>query len=314
MNPFGLSDRTGTVDNEPLPSDRPLGLLVALATPFTAQEELDLPAFRRLVRHVRRGGAEGLVALGSTGEASTLDETERDRVIATCLEEAGDLPVWVGTGSNSTRQAARWTRRAADLGAGGALVVTPYYNKPNVRGLVDHFERVAEGAPELPLMLYNVPGRTGTNMGVEVLERLWSIPSAVALKESSGDIDQLDALVRGLPPGKVLLAGDDGLALPAIALGARGLVSVAGNLLPAEMRALVDAARAGELLHARRLHRRLAPLFEALFVESNPVPLKAALAELDLADAAVRAPLGLASAATRETLERTLRSFREVAA
>ncbi len=290
------------------------GLWVALATPFHEDTRFNDKAFSRLVARTVAGGAQGLVALGSTGEAVTLDESERDQVVAACLEAAGDVPVLVGTGSNATRVAVRQTRRAQEAGADGALVVTPYYNKPNADGLVAHFEEIATAVPDFPLMVYNVPGRTGQNLTPAVLGRIWQIPSVVAVKESSGDVAQIDRIVRDLPPGKVVLAGDDALALPAIAVGADGLVSVAGNLMPAALRRLVDSARAGDLRQARRIHAELLPLMEALFLESNPVPLKAALALQGLASDTVRAPLARASSDTRLRLATVLSAFEEVAA
>lgn len=278
------------------------GLGVALATPFTPDHALDLPAFRRLVRHVARA-ADFLVVLGSTGEAATLEEAERDALLAACLDEAGGRPVVAGTGHNATRTAARWTRRAAELGAQGALVVTPYYNKPTPEGLVIHYRACAEAG--LPLVVYNVPGRTGLNLTPAALARLWEIPAVAAVKESSGNLAQIGEIARTLPPGKVLLAGDDALALPALALGAEGLVSVAGNLLPGLMKRLVDRARAGRRGEALALHHRLLPLLDALFLESNPIPLKAALQAAGLGSDAVRLPLIPADAATRTRLAQT---------
>ena len=288
------------------------GLWVALATPFDDDGELDLEALRRLVRRCREGGVQGLVALGTTGEAATLADAERDRVIAAVREEAGRLPVVAGVGSNSTRQTAVWARRAAELGADGALVVTPFYVKPNPAGLVAHYQAVAAAAPELPIVAYNVPGRTGFNLTPPLAARLWEIPAVVALKESSGDLPQLDAIARELPAGKTLLAGDDHLALAEIALGASGLVSVVGNVAPRTTRALVDAARAGRLVEARRLHAALAPLVAALFAESSPVPLKAALALVGVARDAVRLPLAPASEATRTRLAAALAGLAEL--
>lgn len=278
------------------------GLGVALATPFTPDHALDLPAFRRLVRHVARA-ADFLVVLGSTGEAATLEEAERDALISACLNEAGGRPVVAGTGHNATRTAARWTRRAADLGVQGALVVTPYYNKPTPEGLVIHYRACAEAG--LPLIAYNVPGRTGLNLTPAALARLWEIPAVAAVKESSGNLAQIGEIARTLPPGKVLLAGDDALALPAFAVGAEGLVSVAGNLLPGLMKRLVDLGRAGRRGEALALHHRLLPLLDALFLESNPIPLKASLQASGLGGDAVRLPLVPASVATRACLART---------
>lgn len=282
------------------------GLSVALATPFTPAGEVDLPAFRKLVRHVVTGGVDVLVPLGSTGEAATLLEAERDALITACLEESAGRPVVVGTGSNATRQAAAWTRRAQDLGAAGALVVTPYYNKPTPSGLVAHYAAVAEAAPGLPLVVYNVPGRTGLNVAPATLARLWENPQVVAVKESSGNLAQIGEIARALPPGKQLLSGDDNLALASMAVGAAGLVSVLANLLPGETAAMIGAARGGVLPEARRLHHQLLPLMDALFLESNPIPLKAGLKLLGICGDGVRLPLVPAEAATRKRLAEAL--------
>ena len=284
------------------------GLAVALATPFGKDGALDLPAFRRLVRHVVAGGVDILVPLGSTGEAATLHEPERDALITACLEECGGRPVIVGTGSNATAQAAAWTARAQALGADGALVVTPYYNKPTVAGLIAHYTAVAAAAPGLPLVAYNVPGRTGLNLTPAALLALWRIPQLVAVKESSGNLVQIGTMASQLPPGKRLLAGDDGLALPSIAAGACGLVSVLANLLPRETRALVRAALAGHFDEARTWHATLLPVIEALFAESNPIPLKAGLSLLGLAGDTLRLPLTTPETATRERLAIALRA------
>jgi 4-hydroxy-tetrahydrodipicolinate synthase len=282
------------------------GLAVALATPFTATGEVDLSAFRKLVRHVAGGGADTLIPLGTTGEASTLLEAERDALITACLEESKGRPVVVGTGSNATRQAAALTKRAQELGAAGALVVTPYYNKPNPDGLVAHYAAIAAAAPGLPLIAYNVPGRTGLNVTPQVLARLWENPQVVAVKESSGSLPQIAEVARTLPPGKTLLCGDDNLALAAIAVGATGLVSVLGNVLPRETAMMIAAARRGNTLEALRLFQQLLPLMDALFLESNPIPLKAALKLLGLGEEFLRLPLMPASAATRTRVAEAL--------
>lgn len=282
------------------------GLSVALATPFNPDASLDLPAFRRLVRHVVAGGVDTLVVLGTTGEAPTLSDEERDRLITACLDEAQGRPVVVGTGSNATPRAASWTRRAQELGAAGALVATPYYNKPTPKGLVAHFEAVSEAAPGLPLIAYNVPGRTGVNITPSTMAHLWENPQVVALKESTGNMAQMGEMARTLPDGKALLAGDDYLALPAIAVGACGLVSVLANLLPAETKALVDAARRSEMNAARAIHNRLLPVMDALFAESNPIPVKAGLRLLGLGNDTLRLPLVPAEPATVERLRQAL--------
>ena len=288
------------------------GLAVALATPFDEEGGVDLDGFRRLVRHVVDGGVDTLLALGSTGEAATIDDDERDQIIKACLEESGGKQVVVGTGHNATAITVRLTRRAQELGAHGALVVTPYYNKPVAAGLVAHYEQVASAAEGLPIIVYNVPGRTGLNLVPANLSRLWKNPQVVAVKESSGSLAQIAEIARTLPEGKQLLSGDDNVALPSIAVGAVGLVSVLGNLVPAETRALVEAARQGDLNEAQRLHAGLLPLIDALFVESNPIPLKAGLKILGLAGDNLRLPLTRAEQATRDKLEAGLEQARRL--
>lgn len=283
------------------------GLAVALATPFTPVGEVDLPAFRKLVRHVVAGGVDTLIPLGTTGEAPTLLDAERDAIIVACLEESSGRPVVVGTGHNATQATAAMTKRAQALGAAGALVVTPYYNKPTPDGLVAHYAAVADAAPGLPLIVYNVPGRTGLNVTPATLARLWQNPQVVAVKESSGNLAQIAEIVRELPEGKLLLSGDDNLALASIAVGASGLVSVLGNVVPRQTAAMVDAARRGAGGEALDLHQQLLPLMDALFLESNPIPLKAVLQMLGLGGEAVRLPLVPASATTRLRLAEALR-------
>jgi len=289
------------------------GLSVALATPFTPDSAVDFPAFRRLVRHVVDGGVNNLVVLGSTGEAATILEAERDALITACLEEAGTVPVVAGTGSNATAQAAAWTRRAQALGVQGALVVTPYYNKPTPGGLVAHFQAVTQAAPGLPVIIYNVPGRTGLNLLPATLALLWQNPQLVAVKESSGNLAQIAEIARTLPQGKVLLSGDDNLALASMAVGASGLVSVLANVLPAETRRLVDLALAGRRAEAIAQHQALLPLMDALFLESNPIPTKAALALKGICGDTLRLPLVAASAATRARLGELLKTGAGVA-
>jgi 4-hydroxy-tetrahydrodipicolinate synthase len=303
--------------------ERLRGLGVALATPFkpagargaaaTGVREygsggLDLPAFRALVARVA-AKADFLVALGSTGEAATVTEEERGELVAAAISEARGKPVIVGTGHNSTAQAVALAVAAAKSGAFGILVVTPYYNKPQAAGLEDHFRAIAAAAPGLPIIVYNVPGRTGSNLLPKDLARLWAIPEVVAVKESSGNLAQIGEILRTLPAGKLLFSGDDALALPAIALGGAGLISVLGNILPAEAKALVDAALAGRRDEAAALHARLLPMIDALFLESNPAPLKAALSLAGFASDAVRLPLAPASEATRARLSELLPAF-----
>ncbi|MDA8425940.1 MAG: 4-hydroxy-tetrahydrodipicolinate synthase [Treponema sp.] len=296
-------------------ADRIRGLGVAIATPFlegtspSGTGGVDMPAFRKLVRYVRDGGVDFLVVLGSTGEAATMNQEERDRLVAAAREERGTMPLVVGVGSNSTEATIELTRHAVAAGAEALLVVVPYYNKPQSAGIEAHFRAVAAAAPDLPIVVYNVPGRTGLNLLPKDLSRLWTIPQVVAVKESSGNLAQISEIARTLPPGKTLLSGDDGLALPAIAVGAKGLISVMANVLPTETKALVDAAVEGRMDEARALHYRLLPVMDALFLETNPAPLKAALGLMGMGSEVPRLPLVRASEATRARLAELLSAF-----
>lgn len=275
------------------------GLTVAMVTPFK-DGTLDLEATARLVEFLIAGGVEGLVVSGSTGEAATTTLEERRVLWKLVKHQArGRVPVVAGTGTNSTADSIVMTRLAEDLGLDGAMIVTPYYNKPTPRGQVAHFSAVANST-RLPLILYNVPGRTGTNTLPETLEKLDGLANVVAVKEASGSLDQASA-VRA-KTRLTLLSGDDSLTLPMIAVGAAGIVSVAGNVAPAEMRALCDHARAGRLKEAEAAHRRLLPLFKALFVESNPGPVKFLLAAMGLIENQLRLPLVPVEPATEQTV------------
>ncbi|WP_122262988.1 4-hydroxy-tetrahydrodipicolinate synthase [Ornithinimicrobium cerasi] len=304
-----------------LPAPPFTGLGVALATPFTTgtdavggarTPQVDHPAFGRLVRHVLAGGrgVDHLVVLGSTGEAATVSDVERLALVRQAVElarEAGHgTPVVVGVGHNDTLRTCELAAQAAASGADGLLVVTPYYNKPQVSGLVAHYRAVAEAAPGLPIIAYNVPGRTGCNITPAAMRQIWAVDQVVALKESSGDVRQIARLCQEAPEGRVVLAGDDDLALAAIAVGARGLISVTANVAPVETRRLVHAATAGDLTAARDAAALLAPVMDAMFVETNPVPLKAALACLGLSTATVRLPLSPAEPGTWTQVQRAL--------
>lgn len=285
------------------------GLGVAIATPFTASGELDYMAFRRLVGHLNgredfsgeSGGADFLVVLGSTGEAATVLDSERRKLVDLALECAG-MPVIVGTGTNATARTVELTKEAASQGADGVLVVTPFYNKPTAEGLVAHFSAAAEAAGGRPVVAYNVPGRTGLNMTPAIMSRLWKIPGIAALKESSGNLAQIGEILRTMPEGRTLLSGDDALALPAIALGAHGLISVIGNILPKRAKAMIDAALAGRRAEAARLHAELLPYMDALFLESNPIPLKSALEIAGICSGELRLPLTRSCPATAARL------------
>lgn len=290
------------------PNCRELG--VALATPFLPDGAIDEPALVRLVHHVAAGGARFVVALGSTGEAAMLTEAERDLVVDTVLAHAGPLAVFVGTGASSTAQTVTWTRRANQLGAHGALVVVPPYTRPTQAGLLAHFRAVAAAAPNLPILLYNVPSRTATNLLPETVAALWSEANIVGIKETSGDLQQIARLAADLPRDKVLLAGDDALALPTIAVGGHGLISVAGNVVPGPMRELITAALQNSP-RARELHAQLLPLFLALGAEPNPIPIKTALALHGICEPGMRLPLLPATPTTCERLRAALHELHQ---
>jgi 4-hydroxy-tetrahydrodipicolinate synthase len=275
------------------------GLIVAMVTPFRGGG-LDLDGCARLVEFMLEGGVEGLVVSGSTGEAATCSLDER-RTLWTFVRERvkGRVPVIAGTGTNSTSESIVNTRLAEDLGLDGVMLVTPYYNKPTPRGQAEHFTTVAR-ATKLPVVLYNVPSRTGTNTQPDVFERVQGVPNIVAVKEASGSLDQAAAIAARTR--LTLLSGDDSLTLPMIAVGAAGVISVAGNVAPREMRALCDHARAGRIAEAVTAHRRLLPLFKALFIESNPAPAKFLLSAMGIAANELRLPLVAVEPASEQVI------------
>ncbi len=284
------------------------GNLVALVTPFR-QGGVDREAFARLLDRAVAGGVSALVPCGTTGESPTLTHGEHDALIGLTVELAeGRVPVVAGTGSNSTAEAIRLTRAAAKVGAAAALVVTPYYNRPSQAGLLAHFRAVAD-CSELPVALYDIPGRTGVALGLDTIAALAEHPNIRAVKEASGQVENVTRIRNAT--GLAVLSGDDALSLPMIALGATGVVSVLSNVLPRPVTRLVDSALAGDFDGARAIHDRLHPLMRALFVETNPVPVKAALAALDLIGPELRLPLAPLSPANREHLLAVLDRYRD---
>ena len=264
------------------------GLMVAMVTPFR-DGALDLDGTARLIEFMLDGGVEGLVASGSTGEAATCSLEERRTLWAFVRERVrGRIPVVAGTGTNNTGESIANTRIAEELGLDGAMLVTPYYNRPGPRGQVEHFTAVARST-RLPIILYNVPSRTATNTLPDVFERLAGVPNIVAVKEASGSLDQAGAIAARTK--LTLLSGDDSLTLPMIAVGAQGVISVAGNVAPREMRALCDHARAGRAAEALAAHQKLMPLIKALFIESNPSPAKYLLSVMGTCANELRLPL-----------------------
>jgi 4-hydroxy-tetrahydrodipicolinate synthase len=269
------------------------GCATALVTPFGAGGAVDLGRMRALVERQVEGGVRLLVPCGTTGESVTMDGAEREEVIRATVEAArGRARVIAGTGSNNTAAAVEQSRRARALGADAVLVVSPYYNKPTQEGLYQHFRAVAEAVEGLPVVLYNVPGRTSSNVAAETTLRLArEVENVAAVKEASGNLAQVMEILRGRPEGFLVLSGDDALTFAMMALGADGLISVASNEAPDLMSSMVDAALAGRWDEARREHYRLLPLMDVNFVESSPGPVKAALALMGLLEENLRLPL-----------------------
>jgi 4-hydroxy-tetrahydrodipicolinate synthase len=265
------------------------GSFPALVTPFKENFDIDFDAYGRLIDRQLEAGTHGIVPCGCTGEAATLTHDEQKQLLKFAVERvAGRVPVIGGTGSNNTREAIDLTRFAKEAGCDGALIITPYYNKPTAPGQIAHYTAIAE-AVDIPIMLYNVPGRTACKLEPEVIAALSKVPNIVSVKEACGSVDQVTQII-GLCDINVM-SGDDSLTLPMIAVGATGVVSVAANVVPAEMAQLCNAANAGDYAKAREIHFRLAPLFKALFIETNPLPVKAALAQMGLIRNVLRLPL-----------------------
>ena len=285
------------------------GTFTALVTPFQ-KGAVDFAALEKLIESQIAGGITGVVAVGTTGESPTLTHDEREEVIGCAVKVAkGRCQVLAGTGSYSTRDAIEATKVAEKLRIDGALLVAPYYNKPSQEGLFRHFKAIAD-ATTLPAMLYNIPGRCGVDIGPDTVFRLAeSCPNIVSIKEASGSVERVGELRRRLPNEFTILSGDDSLTLPFMAVGAVGVVSVASNLFPAELCALVRACDSGDYKSAESLHRKLFQVFKDLFIEPNPVPAKTALAWRGAMSAEVRLPLCEMSDANQTRLRKTVEEF-----
>ena len=282
------------------------GCGTAIVTPFLADESIDEAALRRLIEHQIEGGVDFIVACGTTGESVTLSESEQTRLVALTVQAvAGRVPVVAGAGGYNTREVIEKIRRYEALGVEAILSVTPYYNKPTQEGLYLHFEAIAE-ASRLPIILYNVPGRTGCNLEPATVVRLAQHPRIVAIKEASGNISQIAELSALVDPEFAIFSGDDALILPVAALGGVGVISVASNLIPREVAELTRLSVSGQLTAARELNRRLTPVFKAMFIESNPIPVKAALAMNGLIEEIYRLPMCPLGEANRRRLEAVL--------
>ena len=282
------------------------GCGTALVTPFQSDGRLDEAALRRLVQRQLEGGIDFLVPCGTTGESPVLTAEEHLRVVEIALEEArGRVPVVAGAGGNNTRRVCEQVRQLERLGVDAILSVSPYYNKPTQEGIYQHYRAIAESTP-LPIVVYNVPGRTGSNIEPATLGRLAEIPNILGVKEASGNVPQIEEIIRRVPKPFKVFSGDDSITLPILALGGCGVVSVVSNVVPREMTEMVSLCNRGEFEAARRIHYHLLPLMQVLFIETSPIPVKAALVALGLIQPVYRLPLVPMTPDNRAKLERVL--------
>jgi 4-hydroxy-tetrahydrodipicolinate synthase len=284
------------------------GVGTALVTPFTRSGDLDEAAVRRLARRQIDAGVHFLCPCGTTGENPTLTDAERFRIIEIVVEEAKDVPVLAGAGGYDTRELIHTAGEMAHRGVSGFLSVTPYYNKPTQEGLYQHYRAFAESTL-LPIVVYNVPGRTGVNVEPSTLARLAQIPNIVGVKEASGNVSQMCEVVRAVPADFLVLSGDDALTLPLMAIGGHGIISVAGNEIPAEMVQMVEAAERNDFAAARAVHARILPLMSVNFVESNPQPVKFAMAAMGLIEETFRLPMVSPAAASKDKINAVLKEL-----
>jgi len=285
------------------------GCGTALVTPFTRSGALDEAGVRRLARRQIDAGIHFLVPCGTTGETPTLTPEERLRVVEIIVEEAkGKVPVLAGAGGYNTLEVIEAAQQMARAGADGILSVAPYYNKPTPDGLYQHYKAIADAVP-LPVIVYNVPGRTGVNVDVVTITRLSAVPNIVGVKEASGNMTQMCEICRAVPSDFLVLSGDDALTLPVMSVGGRGIVSVASNEVPSEMARMVESAETGDFAAARKLHFDLLPLMQINFIESSPIPVKAAMAMMGLLEEIYRLPLVPPRPASRERIAQVLRDL-----
>lgn len=284
------------------------GAITAIVTPFR-NGAFDEEAYRELIEFQIQGGIHGIVPCGTTGESATLSHEEHKRVVEVCIDQVKKrVPVIAGTGSNSTREALDFTKHAEAAGADYALMITPYYNKPTQEGLYQHYKTISQET-KIPIVVYNVPSRTGVNLLPETVARLAELPNIVGVKEATGDLKQCAKIVELCGDKITLLSGDDFTVLPLLAIGGQGVISVVSNVVPGDMAGMVNAFFAGRLEEARQLHFKMWPLMEAMFYETNPVPVKTALKMLGKITGEVRQPLCPLSAANEDRLRQVLKKY-----
>jgi len=285
------------------------GLGTALVTPFLKNGEMDEKAVRRLGRRQIDSGTHFLVPAGTTGENPTLDLAERVRMVEILVDEVkGEAPVLAGCGGYNTKEVVHLAKAMQKAGADGLLSVTPYYNKPTQEGIVQHFKAIADATP-LPIIVYNIPGRTGVNVDVPTFVRLAAIPTIVGVKEASGSLSQMCDIMRALPPDFLTLSGDDTLTLPLMAVGGRGVISVVSNEIPQEMAQMVEAAERNDFAAARAIHNRIIGLMQINFIESNPGPAKAAMAAMGLLEEVYRLPIVPPAPESKAKIEAVLKAL-----
>lgn len=278
-------------------------------TPFSSPGALDEAGVRRLARRQIDAGVHFLAPCGTTGENPTLTHADRLRIVEIVVDEAkGRIPILAGAGGYDTKEVIRLAGEMQRLGVSGFLSVTPYYSKPTQEGLYQHYRAIAESTP-LPIIVYNVPGRTGVNVEVPTLARLAQIPNIVGVKEASGNVTQMCEICRAVPPEFIVLSGDDALTLPLMAIGGRGVISVASNEIPAEMVQMVETAERDDFAAARAVHSRILPLMQINFVEANPIPVKAAMAAMGLLDEVYRLPMVSPQPPSREKILKVLKEL-----
>lgn len=282
------------------------GAFVAIVTPFI-DGQLDEQGLKNLIEFQIAGGTHGIVPCGTTGESATMSHAEHRRVVELTVKTvAGRVPVLAGTGSNSTSESIELTKAAKEAGADGALMITPYYNKPSQEGLYQHFKAVAE-AVDIPIILYNVPGRTAVNMLPEAVARCAQITNIVGVKEATADLNQISQVIRQCPKDFAVMSGDDFTSMPTVMIGGTGVISVTSNVAPRDMAAMMDAALAGNVTKAKELHYKLLPLMQAMFIDTNPVPAKTALAMMGKIKSGLpRLPLYKMNEANEEKLKKVI--------
>jgi 4-hydroxy-tetrahydrodipicolinate synthase len=288
------------------------GCITAMITPFDNNLQVDYNGLRSNVKFQIQKEVSGLLPLGTTGESPTINDDEFQKIITTVLEETnGCVPVIVGTGTNSTQKTIEKTKKAEKLGVDAVLIVTPYYNKPTQEGIYRHFKSITESV-NIPILIYNIPGRTGTNITTETLIKISKLDNIIGVKEASGNINQMIEVLEKLPEDFIVLSGDDSMTLPLMSVGGKGVISVASNILPDRVLKMVKLANSGKINEASKIHFELMPLFKDLFIETNPIPIKTAMSIVGMPSGNFRLPLCEMNQTNREQLKKTLMLYNEL--